>query len=132
MNIIIAIESTLVRLDVQDTLDNLGLHRVRSASSAAQALAALTTELCDIMVLGIDTSSETSMRLIEMLAELRIPTLIVASGVAVMEICPRLAYAQSLSVPFDSTSLGNALKDAQESSVRPPGENSPRRTGPAK
>lgn len=123
MKVVVAIENPLVRLDVEDSLRDMGMSPTRCVSTAMQALATLENDRCDAVVLGLEGSNPHCQRLVDALEQLRIPVVFVASGVNLLETLPRLAHAESLSVPFDSSSLAAALGRALQSALKPPGGN---------
>jgi CheY-like chemotaxis protein len=120
MTVVIAIENAFVRLDIQDTLRDLGVDNVRAVSTAIQAIAALEKEPCDAAILGLEGANPECQHLVDVLERLRIPIVIVASGVDLLETLPRLAHADNLSVPFDSLSLADALDRALRSGLTRP------------
>lgn len=121
-----------MRLDAKDTLLDLGVRHVRTASSADQATAMLNKESCDAFILGLDVAGSDFQHLANFLQDLDIPTLIVASGISLSETLPRMNRAHGLSAPFDKASLSATLNRALCSAVMQPGADSPQRTGLAK
>lgn len=117
---IVAIENSLVRLDIQDTLESLGIGHIRCVSTPAQALVAVNKERCTAFILGLEGANPESQQLVDALEQLRIPVVIVASGVNLVETLPRLSRVENLRVPFDSTSLAAALHRALQSWLTPP------------
>lgn len=112
MNVIIAIESSLVRLDVKDTLRDLGIDRVRVAATASLALAALDMAPCDVAILGFESCNQNWSQLIGALVHRHIPTVILGSGAGLGDSAPTPSNVESLSVPFDSPSLSDAITRA--------------------
>jgi DNA-binding NtrC family response regulator len=119
--VIIVIESPLVRFDVQDTLRDLGIVYVRGVSTPRQALAALGKERCDVVILGLETISLDCQRLFDALELFDIPVVNVASGMSLEDTLPRRARMESLQVPVSSMSLEAALERALRSGFKQPG-----------
>ena len=112
MNVIIAIESSLVRLDVEDTLRDLGIGKVRGAATADIALAALDMAPCDVAILGFESCDQSWTQLIEVLVQKHIPSVIMGSSAGLVNSTLKRPCVESLSVPFDATSLSDAIARA--------------------
>lgn len=112
MNVIIAIESSLVRLDVEDTLRGLGIGKVRGAATADIALAALDMAPCDVAILGFESCDQSWTQLIEVLVQKHIPSVIMGSSAGLVDSALKRPCVESLSVPFDATSLSDAIARA--------------------
>lgn len=117
MNVIIAIESSLVRLDIEDTLRDLGIGRVRGAATADLALAALDMAPCDVAILSFEGCSRSWTQLIEVLVQKHIPAVIMGSSAGFIDSALKLPGVVSLSLPFDATSLSDAITRAIRSCV---------------
>lgn len=120
LKVMVAIENVLIRLDIQDTLWELGIVQTCSASTAAQAIAHIGKDCCDVFILGLEGTNPECQRLVDELERFGIPIIIVTNGVNFVETLPRISHTENLGVPFDSDSLRAALNRTRRSVLKPP------------
>ena len=119
LKILVAIDSAFILLDVQDTLRDLGYNSVHGTCSAVQARAELRHQRCDVVILGLDTTSSEFEVLLKELEELHVPTLLVSGGVPVAALTA-LRRMEVVRAPFDSTALANAIARVVQEETRQP------------
>jgi hypothetical protein len=121
LNILLAIDSVFILLDVQDTLRDLGYSAFHGTCSAVQARAVLRLQRFDVAILSLDSSCSELDLLLKELDEFDVPTLLIAGGV-VDPRSPALRCMEAIRAPFDSTALASAIERVAQDRTRRPDE----------
>ena len=108
LRVLAVVESVVVLIDIEDTLQEIGITRIRATSSPSHALAAVLETEFDLALLGLEGNEAGRQQLLDALREKAIPVLLVASGTSQAQ--PLLPpSANSVSVPFDTPTLAEAV-----------------------
>jgi DNA-binding response OmpR family regulator len=112
IRVAVVIESAVVLLDVEDTLRELGAGAIHATSSPAQALSFLRGPGFDVAILGIGGNSAAGQTLVAELERKSVSIILIESGTALSRHLPALAGQATVTVPFDTAAIADALDGA--------------------
>jgi CheY-like chemotaxis protein len=109
-------DDTIIRLDIEDTLRQLGLSMIHSAGSAAAAMAAIDTGLVRCAVLDFLLRGENSIPIAEALIARGIPVIFLTAYGEDVALPAGLRHLRILPKPFTTSMLADAIFKT----IRPP------------
>jgi len=112
-SVLLVEDNVIVALDTEETLKRLGVGVVITASSVAQALAAIEKHSPSFALLDVNLGSETGFAIAERLAELKIP-FVFATGYGEQFTCPAIfADTPKIGKPYNADTLRAMLELAE-------------------
>lgn len=102
-------DDSLIRLDLQDTLSQLGVTSSIGASSVAQALDLLTKHQIQFSILDYQLRDGTSVKLADALLGMGIPFLFLTAYGSEVDLPASLAHVPVLPKPFTTALLAEAV-----------------------
>lgn len=112
MNVLVCEDDPIIAMDLSFTLEDLGHKVIGTVASSRQCLSRCASDPPDLVTVDLTLlDGRTGLRLVDLLAELGIPTIIV-SGEA--HLVPRPTSARAvLEKPFSEALLARALADVE-------------------
>ncbi len=102
-------DDSLIRLDLQDTLGQLGVTSSLGASSVAQALDLLAKQRVEFAILDYQLRNSTSVKLAEVLLQMGIPFLFLTAYGSEIDLPAALRPVPVLPKPFTTALLAEAV-----------------------
>jgi CheY-like chemotaxis protein len=110
-DVLIVEDDLLIAFDVQETLHELGVQSVRTATSVARALAMIGDRAPDFAMLDVGLIREKSFAVAEQLEELKIPFVFVTGYVNDPAFPARFARRPIINKPYVRDTLAAVLKN---------------------